>query len=280
MTDPNPYKWAAQQIKEGRGQGTGAEYRPWIHVREFSSRGKSSRLKSWKSGRTLQLFSDIELAFAYLLDWSDDVIDYYEQFPLLPLEETLEIGSSIGYKHPARVKNDAEPRVRTTDFLIHRRADGAEPKTARATKSSADLSKKNLLLSLEVERRYWAKRQFDWAIVTEMDLPLAMVKNIDWLHSARDMEDHEVISKLPIEDVVSVLRAALDLKDQPLAHACLNTDKRLGLSGGTCLFLVRHQLAIKKWRVDMHKEIKTNEVLELLADAEAPQKTEPQRGVA
>lgn len=70
------------------------------------------------------------------------------------------------------------------------------------------------------------------------------------------------------------------MKDQPLAHACLNTDKRLGLSGGTCLFLVRHQLAIKKWRVDMHKEIKTNEVLELLADAEAPQRTEPQRGVA
>lgn len=219
--DPNSFKWAAQQIKEGRGQGIGAEYRPWIHVREFSSRGKSSRLKSWKSGRTLQLFSDIETAFAYLLEWSDDVVDYYEQFPLLPLDETLEIGETIGYKHPPRSKKDPEPRVRTTDFLIHCRADGAAPKTARAIKSSSDLSKKTILQSLEVERRYCTKRQIDWAILTEKDLPLAMARNIEWVHSTRDMEDHEAISKLPIDDVLPVLRSALDLKDLPLAHACL-----------------------------------------------------------
>ncbi len=44
------YEWTERQIREGRGQGSGADYLPWIHVRDFSSMGKSSRLKGWKSG--------------------------------------------------------------------------------------------------------------------------------------------------------------------------------------------------------------------------------------
>jgi len=281
LDDIDPYPWTTRQIKEGRGQGTGADYRPWIHVRDFSSRGKASRLKSWKSGRTLQLFSDIETSFAYLLEWSDDVIDYYEQFPLLPLEETIAIGEPIGYKHPVRRRGaHSEPEARTTDFLIHLRSDGAAPRTVRAVKPAEELEKKNVLLGLEVERRYWAKRKFDWALVTEEEVPLAMAKNIEWIHSARTLEDHESISKLPLDDVVPILRAALDLRDSPLSHACLNTDRRLGLDGGTCLFLVRHLLATKRWRVDMQTDIKTHEVLALLPDAAAEQSSKSQRSVA
>jgi len=39
-------KWDAtvyqQYIREGRGQGSGAKYKPWITVRDFPSRGKVS----------------------------------------------------------------------------------------------------------------------------------------------------------------------------------------------------------------------------------------------
>lgn len=98
------YKWTERQIREGRGQGIGEHYLPWIHVRDFSSKGKASRFKSWKSGRTIQCFSDIETAFAYLLEWSDTVVDYYEQFPLLPLEETVD-PPVTGQKQGDRVRH-------------------------------------------------------------------------------------------------------------------------------------------------------------------------------
>ena len=39
-------KW----IQEGRGQGEGKEYKPWLTVTDFSSRGRCSRLKGIKTG--------------------------------------------------------------------------------------------------------------------------------------------------------------------------------------------------------------------------------------
>lgn len=270
------FPWAEGQIKEGRGQGVGKDYRPWIHVRDFSSLGKSSRLKSWKSGRTIQLVSGIETAFAYLLEWSDAVVDYYEQYPLLPLEETLELATALGIRHPIDGKTK-EPRVRTTDFLIQLRLDGDDQMRARSIKPADDLKVKSKVLGLELERRFWSPRQIDWAIVTERDLPSAMVKNIEWIHDARTLDDHVDIAALPLEEILPLLRKAIDAGDLGLSHSCLAVDSRVGLEGGSCLFLVRHQLATKAWRTDMNQAIKTQQPL-LLLPTELGQLTE--RGAA
>ncbi|SDJ23940.1 hypothetical protein SAMN04488123_12245 [Natribacillus halophilus] len=50
-------KW----IKEGRGTGSGAEYRPWLKVQDVSSLGRSTRLKGIKTGRQHEFLSDLEL---------------------------------------------------------------------------------------------------------------------------------------------------------------------------------------------------------------------------
>lgn len=252
-----------KRVREGRGQGTGADYIPWFHIRDISSAGKSHRIKSWKSGRTLQLFSDLELHLAYLLDWSASVTDFYEQYPLLPLDETLHIGEEIGYSHPID-KKTKEPRVRTTDFLIELTMDGTSRQVARAVKPSIDLSSKAVVQSLEVERRFWAARGIEWGIVTERDMSPVVIKNIEFLHDARTMEDHEDIAQLPLAEILPALRNAIDAQDRPLAHACLEVDRSLGLSHGTGLFLLRYQLANKGWQVDMREPIDTSRPLRLL----------------
>lgn len=274
--DESPrYPWTERQIKEGRGQGSGADYLSWIHVRDFSSQGKVSRFKSWKSGRTIQCLSSIETAFAYLLEWSDAVVDYYEQFPLLPLEETLQLAERIGVRIPV---DDGEPRVRTTDFVVDIQADGQLVRQARSIKPSKDLSSRTKVLGLELERQFWSVRGTDWAIVTELEIPLAMAENIEWVHSARTLDDHEHIAVLPLPDILPVLRGALEAQDQSLAHACLATDRKLGLELGTSLFLFKHQLATKAWHIDMRQPIKTHEILNLLpAQFESEH---PERGVA
>lgn len=40
-------------IKEGRGQGEGENYKPWINIHDFPSQGRVSRCFSWKTGRVL-----------------------------------------------------------------------------------------------------------------------------------------------------------------------------------------------------------------------------------
>ena len=55
-----------------------------------------TRIKGWKSGRVHHLLSLLELRWFYVLDWNLEVIDVREQYPLLPLEETLAIAADRG----------------------------------------------------------------------------------------------------------------------------------------------------------------------------------------
>ncbi|MDE9412858.1 hypothetical protein [Acinetobacter johnsonii] len=45
----------AKRIKEGRGQGSGANYKPWLRIHEVPSQGLSHRIYSFKTKRTHQL---------------------------------------------------------------------------------------------------------------------------------------------------------------------------------------------------------------------------------
>lgn len=50
----------ARLQKEGRGQGRGADYHPWLTIQDVPSQGRSHRLKGIKTGRVHHLLSDIE----------------------------------------------------------------------------------------------------------------------------------------------------------------------------------------------------------------------------
>ena len=56
-------------IKEGRGQGNLKDYKPWITIRDVSSKGRSHRVFGHTTKRTHHLLSDLELAIFLLLDW-------------------------------------------------------------------------------------------------------------------------------------------------------------------------------------------------------------------
>jgi peroxiredoxin len=103
-------KW----IKEGRGQGFGNSYKPWITIRDVSSEGRSHRVFGHKCQRTHHLLSDLELSAFLLLEWHSSTIDIREQYPL-NLEQTLEIAKTIGIPHPRFGKHY---QIMTSDFLV------------------------------------------------------------------------------------------------------------------------------------------------------------------
>ncbi|GGH79626.1 hypothetical protein JOD43_001737 [Pullulanibacillus pueri] len=61
--------------------------------------------------------SDLERNYFYLSEYPDFVVGIREQFPLLPLEETIVTADELGIKHPTDPKT-SEPIVMTTDFLL------------------------------------------------------------------------------------------------------------------------------------------------------------------
>lgn len=144
-----------KRLKEGRGQGRGSDYKPFIYTRDVSSLGRSHRLFGSKCQRMHHLLSDLELAVFLSLDWSPKVVDVREQFPLR-VEDTVRIAEEAGLPH-ARFKGT--PQVLSSDFLVDF-DDSARPAMAIQAKYSSDLEKSEVVERLELERRYWAEKEF------------------------------------------------------------------------------------------------------------------------
>jgi hypothetical protein len=103
-------------LKEGRGTGSGADYKPWLTIQDVSSSGRVSRVHGRKTHRLHHFLSDHETSFFFLLDWSDAVVDIREQFPL-DRDITRRIAAEMGIRHPADTKTKVDI-VMTTDFLV------------------------------------------------------------------------------------------------------------------------------------------------------------------
>lgn len=56
-------------IKEGRGQGSGPDYKPWLTIRDVPSQGRSHRIFGHLTQRPHHLLSDLELATFFFLQW-------------------------------------------------------------------------------------------------------------------------------------------------------------------------------------------------------------------
>lgn len=216
----NRRKWSEKQyqkyIKEGRGQGRGADYTPWIKIHDFPSNGVCSRIRGRTTGRIHHLLSRNESAYFFLLDCSAGVSDIREQFPLR-LQDTLDIACSLGIRHPWDYASDF-PIVMTTDFLITT-ADGY---LARTVKETDALSNPRVLEKFAIEHAYWKRHSISWKIVTEKQIDFEKSFNLQWLYYGQsldelipDIQKHDRIlatfldlyetSGLPLPDAVEVL---------------------------------------------------------------------------
>jgi len=172
----------SRYLKEGRGQGVGVDYRPWIQVQDFPSLGMVSRVSGAKTGRIHHLMSNLELSLFYLLDWSEDVLDIREQYPLLDLTQAVEIAECAQIKYPYD-KKSGFPYVLTSDFYLETKQ-GAK---VVSVKSSSELGKMRVREKLEIERRYWTERGVGWSIVTGNEINRTKASNIEWLSQAKDL---------------------------------------------------------------------------------------------
>lgn len=174
------YQHYLRYLKEGRGQGTGANYKPWILIHDFPSRGISARIPGRTTGRIHHLLSRNEEYYFYILDADPEVLDIREQFPLR-LSETMEISRRLNVRHPW--KGDF-PFVMTTDFLITKN-DGLH---ARTVKCSDELNNPRVVEKFSIEHAYWSSRGIDWKIVTERQISRDRSLNCQWLYSGEPVE--------------------------------------------------------------------------------------------
>lgn len=165
-----PRKTENGKLREGRGTGTGADYKPWIKIREVNSLGTASTVMDYKTGRPVELLSQGEVYYYYILRWDDTVEDIREQFPL-ELDRTLEIADQLGIKHP----HNRSTRM-TTDLLVTRTNGTLEAYSIKTDRSV--LEKEREREKLFLEKLYWESKGIPFHICLKEDVNLVYVQNI------------------------------------------------------------------------------------------------------
>jgi hypothetical protein len=254
-----------KRITGGYGQGTKAVYKPWILVQNIPSKGRVHRIKGWKHGRVHHLLSDLERNVFLHYQWPHSVIDIREQFPLLPLEETVEIAKEMGVRHPTS-PHTKHPIVMTTDLLLTKEGGLKDNLYPRTVKYFHDLQKLRTLEKLEIERRYWAanSRGLTLKIVTDQQISKAFVRNMLWVHPYYWLNSLYPFTHLEVSRIANVLARIILNEDRPLHAVAQRGDRLLRLEPGTSLAVIRYLLANRYWEVDMYIQIRTNQPLILV----------------
>lgn len=244
-------------IKEGRGQGESKSYKPWLTINDFPSLGRATRIKGWKTNRVHHFFSDLQTRYFYILDWSSEVRDIREHFPLLNIEETISDSNGLNFD-AFKDKETGFPYVISTTFLITVNINNSGLKyIARYVKTSSELEKKLVQDNMEMQRRYWKEKGIDWGVVTNKDIPIIKAKNIEWIHSSLNLQDRGLSTEDEIE-VGSLLKEFLKDSIVPLRKTFMVFDKNYGLEVGTALAVFKYLIASREVVVDMNKKIDLN----------------------
>ena len=173
------------RYRQHRGEGTGANYKPWIKIRDFGSQGTASNVIDYKHGRTMQLLSQGEVYYYYLLRWRDDVEDIREQFPL-DLADTVEIANKLEIMHP----KDDKTRM-TTDLLVTKTNGQLEAYSIKTNKS--ELDNPRTAEKIYIEKLYWESRGVPFFIKFKDDVNKILVQNIIDVVSCYDVKNVHAI---------------------------------------------------------------------------------------
>lgn len=246
-----------RRIKEGRGKGQGADYKPFIYTRDVSSLGRSHRLPGSKTQRLHHFLSDLELAIFLTLDWSHHVTDIREQFPMR-VEDTVRIAEELGIRHG---RYQGTPQILTSDFLVDF-DDTHRPTVAIQAKYSADLQKPEVIERLELERRYWQEKGIPWAIVTEREVSREAFANIQWLYPA-NAEDEIAQDDLAHYQQLFLLEFQRH-PDRKLTTIAQGLDTSGQLEAGQALYWLRQLLARHCFLFDLdtpYRELKPKDLV-------------------
>ena len=243
-------------IYEGRGQGVGADYTPWIRIQDFPSNGMVSRVKGSTTGRIHHLMSNNELSFFYLLDWSDKVTDIREQFPLLDLKRIIEIAEKAQIRYPYDNKSGF-PYVLTSDFFI----ETTHGPMAITVKASSELAKPRVREKLEIERRYWNNLDVRWRVVTEKEINRTKARNIEWLSQARDLDLFCIPEQLQ-DMCIDYFMERFSLLKSPVRNFLSEVEHCFDLAPGMGLNIYKYLIYWKQIDVDISEPIDLSDFAE------------------
>lgn len=252
----------------GHGSGHGLEYKPHIRAASVKVHGNKTRWIGMTTGREHQVLSTPEYYVGNIADFCPRVKKIREQFPLWPIEQTIEIADELGVEHPnhsARGRK-AKYTLMTTDFLFDIETDTGIETIARTVKLHKHLDDPRILEKLEIERIYWANREIDWGIITELDYNKTVATNIaEVLRPHRTLEGRMDITDKELARLSHELTHMVQERDEALSAILREFERQNNIPQGEAISLPWFLIANRKWTADLTKKLTASRKLELLS---------------
>lgn len=164
------------RLKNGRGKGTGKDYKPGIKPREARSRGRSISIPDPKLGRMVQVLSESELRWYARFWWDDSITDINEQIYL-----DDDVIADICNRHGLRPRRGV-----STDFLITK-ADGSRIAYSIKCDSTKVTEKEKVRFAIEAE--YWNSRGVEFSVGFKDQISRTETNNILDVMSSWNLSD-------------------------------------------------------------------------------------------
>jgi len=174
-------------IRQGYGSGERESYLPWLRIQDVPSRGVSKLVPGTTVKRGHHLLSKLEFLLFLYFDFSHHVIDIREQYPLLPLAETLSAADQLSIHHPV-YPGTTTPVVLTIDFLLTLKkstgdtrflsVEGKYKSEFECAGRRASLKCKRLFEKLELKRHWCKARNIEFFVATEDLIPPSLNFNL------------------------------------------------------------------------------------------------------
>ncbi len=246
-----------RSLRNKYGLEEGTSYKPWIRVQDIPSQGTSSKIWGLKTQREHHLLSHNESVFFYLCEHSDRVIDIREQFPLLPLDHTLRIASSLNIKHPL-VVSTKNPNVMTTDFLLTCQRDGQLSYEAICVKPAEELANKRTAEKIDIERVFWellGVRFRIFVLTKQLKAQAANIKWATWPLRHGNYEDEF------LDEAVLLIGTGLQMR----TTLCERIVRHLGVELDDAINVMRALIGSKRVQLDSSRDWLEAEAFNILA---------------
>ena len=231
----------------------GMKKRMTLKVTTFSSKGRATRIYSYKTNKIHHLQSDNQLKVFLAFEWIDSIKDIKENIELKDLEATLYNVENLRLDK-FMAKETGQLYQLHTNFLIKVLKEEKYEEIAVSVKSLSELERKTVIEKLEIERRYWKAKNIKFYLITEKEIDNQVVENIRWCREA--LIDNRIDNKV---EIVERLYYSLQEKKQEILQEALNEfDAEWDVEAGTALFMFRYLIAVKEIYINMKEKIDLN----------------------
>lgn len=224
-----------------------------LKVTTFSSRGRATRIYSYKTKRIHHLQSDNQLKVFLIFEWIDSIKDIKENVELKNLQTTIYNVENLRLDKFTDMETGGLYQLHT-NFLIKVLKEEKYEEIAVSVKSLSELERKMVIEKLEIERRYWKAKGIKFYLLTEKEIDKQLVENIRWCREA--LIDKSIENKTEIAEKLYYFLQ--ENKEEILLEVLNEFDTEEDVEPGTALFMFRYLIAVKEIYINMKEKIDLN----------------------